>query len=64
MDKEYLEQIVLDQKSRLDKLKEGYPRNKLQEINSLSKHKINIVVTGHRRAGKSTFLLQWMKKKI
>jgi hypothetical protein len=63
MDKEYLEQIVLDQKSRLDKLKEGYPRNKLQEINSLSKHKINIVVTGHRRAGKSTFLLQWMKKK-
>jgi len=62
MEKQYLEQIVLDQKERLNKLKEGYPREKLSNISNLVKHKINIVVTGHRRSGKSTFLLQWMNK--
>jgi len=62
MEKRYLEQIVLDQKERLSKMKEGYPRDKLSEVPELIKHKINIVVTGHRRGGKSTFLLQWMKK--
>ncbi len=62
MDKQYLEQIVLDQKERLSKLKDGYPRNKLADLSDLIKHKINIVVTGHRRSGKSTFLLQWMNK--
>jgi len=62
MEKRYLEQIVLDQKERLSKMKEGYPRDKLSEVPDLIKHKINIVVTGHRRSGKSTFLLQWMKK--
>jgi len=62
MEKRYLEQIVLDQKERLSKMKEGYPRDKLSEVPELIKHKINIVVTGHRRSGKSTFLLQWMKK--
>ena len=62
MEKRYLEQIVLDQKERLSKMKEGYPRDKLLEVPDLIKHKINIVVTGHRRSGKSTFLLQWMKK--
>jgi uncharacterized protein len=62
MEKQYLEQIVLDQKERLNKLKEGYPREKLSNISNLIKHKINIVITGHRRSGKSTFLLQWMNK--
>jgi len=62
MEKRYLEQIVLDQQNRLSKMKEGYPRHKLLEVSDLVKHKINIVVTGHRRSGKSTFLLQWMNK--
>jgi predicted AAA+ superfamily ATPase len=62
MDKKYLEQIVLDQKQRLSKLENGYSRDKLSEISNLIKPKINIVVTGHRRVGKSTFLLQWMNK--
>jgi len=62
MEKRYLEQIVLDQKERLSKMKEGYLRDKLSLVPDLIKHKINIVVTGHRRSGKSTFLLQWMKK--
>jgi len=62
MEKQYLEQIVLDQQERLSKMKEGYSRDKLAELSDLIKHKINIVVTGHRRSGKSTFLLQWMHK--
>lgn len=62
MDKEYLTQIILDQKKRLEKLQEGLIRQKLSEITSLINHKINIVITGHRRAGKSTFLLQLMNK--
>ncbi|MDD3976097.1 MAG: ATP-binding protein [Candidatus ainarchaeum sp.] len=62
MEKQYLEQIVLDQKERLSKLKQGYLRDKLYNIADIINHKINIVVTGHRRSGKSTFLLQWMNK--
>lgn len=62
MNKEYLAQVVLDQNNRLKKLYEGLPREKLEEITSFVNHKINIVVTGHRRSGKSTFLLQWMNK--
>lgn len=62
MEKQYLEQVVLDQNHRLSKIKEGYPRDKLSNITSLVKQKINIVITGHRRSGKSTFLLQWMNK--
>ncbi len=62
MEKQYLEQIVLDQKERLSKLKQGYLREKLSNMSDLVKHKINVVITGHRRSGKSTFLLQWMKK--
>lgn len=62
MDKEYLTQIVLDQNKRLEKLQEGLIRDKLSEITTIINHKINIVITGHRRAGKSTFLLQLMNK--
>lgn len=62
MDKEYLTQIVLDQNNRIAKLSEGLLRQKLGEITPFVSHKINIVVTGHRRVGKSTFLLQWMRK--
>jgi len=62
MDRQYLEQVILDQHQKISKLKEGYQRNKLQEVSNLVKHKINIVVTGHRRCGKSIFLLQWMNK--
>ena len=62
MDKEYLTQVVLDQNNRLKKLSEGLPRKKLDDITSFIDHKINIVITGHRRSGKSTFLLQWMNK--
>jgi len=58
MEKQYLEQIVLDQKERLSKLKESYTRDKLSNISNLVKHKMNVVITSHRRSGKSTFLLQ------
>lgn len=62
MDKDYLTQVVLDQNNRLNKLSKGLSRKKLEEVASFINHKINIVVTGHRRSGKSTFLLQWMTK--
>lgn len=58
----YLKQVILDQQKRISKLQLGYPRSELELVKSLIKHKINIVVTGHRRSGKSTFLLQWMNK--
>lgn len=62
MDKEYLREVVKDQKLKISNLPLGYPRNKLSKLDSLLNHKINIVITGPRRAGKSTFLLQWMHK--
>lgn len=62
MNKEYLTQIILDQNKRLEKLPEGLIRQKLSKITSFITHKINIVITGHRRSGKSTFLFQWMNK--
>lgn len=60
MDKAYLREIVKDQQLRIVSMPLGYPREKLSELGNLLKHKINIVVTGPRRSGKSTFLLQWM----
>jgi len=62
MDKEYLRLVIKDQQLRVANLPLGYPRNKLSNLNGILKHKINIVITGPRRSGKSTFLLQWMNK--
>ncbi len=62
MDEANLTKIVLDQQNRLEKLSLSYPRDKLNDISNIINHKINIVVTGHRRVGKSTFLLQVMSK--
>ncbi|VVB99357.1 AAA domain protein [uncultured archaeon] len=62
MDVRALESVVLDQTSVIKKLDLGYPREELPRAEELLKAKANIVVTGHRRAGKSTFLLQLMNK--
>jgi len=62
MDTENLEFIVLDQWESLKKRDIGFPRDLLNKMERLSRFKINIVVTGHRRSGKSTFILQIMNK--
>ena len=62
MDKQYIERIILDQSEDLKKMELGFTRNKLQDIDSHIKSKINIVITGVRRSGKSTLLLQIMDK--
>jgi len=60
MDRNYLQEIVLDQFEELKRKKRGFLRHKLKEITSLVNRNTNIVITGHRRAGKSTFLYQLM----
>jgi len=62
MDKAYLQKIVLDQQQRMVDFSLGYERERLSAPDNFAKLKINIVVTGPRRSGKSTFLLQWMNK--
>lgn len=62
MDKNYLERIILDQSENLKKMNLGLTRHKLLELKYQVKSKINIVVTGVRRCGKSTLLLQIMNK--
>jgi predicted AAA+ superfamily ATPase len=62
MDKSYLERIILDQSEDLKKINLGLTRNKLSELDIHIKSKINIIITGVRRCGKSTLLLQIMDK--
>lgn len=62
MDSRALEAVVLDQTSVIKGVDLGYPREVLSYAEGLLKAKANIVVTGHRRAGKSIFLLQLMNK--
>ncbi|MFA5050297.1 MAG: ATP-binding protein [Candidatus Micrarchaeia archaeon] len=58
MDKSILENIVIDQFEKISKKSTGYGRNIPAFSNSFLNHKINIIITGHRRVGKSTFLHQ------
>jgi uncharacterized protein len=62
MNKDYLERIILDQFEDLKKMDLGLPRDKLLELDIQIKSKINIIITGVRRCGKSTLLLQIMNK--
>lgn len=62
MDREYLEEVILDQNNNLKKKNRGLYRDKLQEMDRLIKNNINVVITGHRRCGKSTLLYQIMDK--
>jgi hypothetical protein len=62
MDKSYLERIILDQSEDLKKMDLGLSRDKLLELDNHIKSKINIIITGVRRCGKSTLLLQIMNK--
>ncbi len=62
MDRALLEFVVSDQRSDLGKRPKGYPRDALPQIALLAQHKSNVVVTGHRRCGKSTFLSQALEK--
>lgn len=62
MDSRALEAVVLDQSAAMGRLGLGYPRDALPYAEGLLKARANIVVTGHRRAGKSVFLLQLMDR--
>ncbi|MDD3178056.1 MAG: ATP-binding protein [Candidatus ainarchaeum sp.] len=62
MDKDYLERIILDQSEDLKQIDLGLPRDKLLDLDTQIKSKINIIITGVRRCGKSTLLLQIMNK--
>lgn len=62
MDKQYIERIIFDQSEDLKKMELGFTRNKLIDIDCPIKSKTNIVITGVRRCGKSTLLLQIMDK--
>jgi len=62
MDKKNIERIVLDQSDDLKRMELGLTRDKLLEIDTQINSKINIVITGVRRCGKSTLLLQIMNK--
>jgi uncharacterized protein len=62
MNKDYLERIILDQFEDLNKMDLGLSRDKLLELDKHIKSKINIIITGVRRCGKSTLLLQIMNK--
>ncbi len=62
MDRVFLEFVVSDQFESLKRKDSGFPRQALSELDSFVRHKSNIVITGHRRCGKSTLLFQVMDK--
>lgn len=62
MDKSILKEIILEQKERLEKLETGIERKKLSEIKKQINLPHSLVITGIRRAGKSTLLLQIMRQ--
>lgn len=61
MDLKILENIVINQNKTITQQDPGFTRDKLEDISKLI-NKTNIVITGHRRVGKSTLLLQIMQK--
>jgi len=62
MDYNILKQIIIDQEDFQNKKPLGFLRNKIQNIKPLLKNPSIIVITGHRRVGKSTLLLQIAKE--
>jgi uncharacterized protein len=62
MEKNYLERIILDQSEDLKNMDLGLTRDSLLDLDIQIKSKINIIITGVRRCGKSTLLLQIMNK--
>ncbi len=55
-----LEQVISQQKARLGNLDSGLPRELLPEMKSLSSH--TLIISGIRRCGKSTLMLQMMNQ--
>lgn len=55
-----LEQVISQQKTRLENLDSGLSRELLPEMQSLPSHAL--IISGIRRCGKSTLMLQLMKK--
>lgn len=55
-----LEQVISQQKARLENLDSGLPRELLPEMQSLSSHAL--IISGIRRCGKSTLMLQMMNQ--
>ncbi len=62
MDRELLKKIILEQQDYLKKMPLGYPRVAVRELEKFVKIKHNIVITGHRRSGKSVLLKQIISK--
>lgn len=57
-----LEQVISQQKTRLKNLDSGLPREILSETGSLSSHAL--IISGIRRCGKSTLMLQIMDQMV
>jgi len=60
MDKNRLKSIIVEQKEYLKQRETGYIRDALKVIKPKLKFRHNIVITGSRRCGKSTLLVQIM----
>ncbi len=61
MDKEILRKVILNHNEIFNNKDVGITRNCLKQFKKLTENPIAIVITGHRRAGKSTLLLQIAK---
>lgn len=62
MDKSLLKEIILEQKKYIDTLEEGTEREDLLKLKKLFKMPHTLVVAGIRRVGKSTLLVQIMRR--
>ncbi|MFH1708517.1 MAG: ATP-binding protein [Planctomycetota bacterium] len=64
MDKNRLKSVIIEQNAYLRKKDTGFPREALDMITPKLRLKHNIVITGPRRSGKSTLLLQIMRTSL
>jgi len=62
MKEEILKRLVINQNEQFNSKDVGVPRDALDDIKTICETPHIIVITGHRRAGKSTYMLQIAKK--
>lgn len=58
--KELLQEVVLNQRENLRQRTSGLPRRELDDFSLLHSHAM--IISGIRRCGKSTLLVQWLEK--
>ena len=64
MEKNHLKSIIVEQHEQMQRRETGYLREALSAIAPKLKLKHNLIITGPRRAGKSTLLLQLMRRHL